>query len=138
MNTKQKLNDLIESFSESKLKEVFKFAQGMNKSVPLKELVDYFNECNDVTIRPTPSKKTKLASRLKVFTVDEIRRAIYNRSKDEYMIENKYRENWDSLMRSDDKVELWLNKEVADKPTIDLMEYNLNLLKQTQELWTKE
>jgi len=75
------------------------------------EIIKYWNKCHNTDIRPTDNKKKQYLSRLKTFTVEEIKQAIRNRSESDYIRGDgiNHASNWPSLFRNDDQIDKYLN-----------------------------
>jgi hypothetical protein len=78
--------------------------------------LDLWNEVNGTDLRITDKKRTQIKARLNTFTEDEIKQSIRNRSQDEWINGEgrKYKGNWDSFWRNDDKVERYLKSDPKD------------------------
>lgn len=76
------------------------------------QFVDLWNEVNDCNLRVTDKKRESIRARLSTFSEEEIKTAIRNRSKDEWINGEgqKFKGNWDSFWRNDEKVERYLLK----------------------------
>jgi phage replication O-like protein O len=76
-----------------------------------KRFVTLWNETYGTDLRITDKKRGQIKARLKTFSDEEIERSIKNRANDEWINNEgkKYRGNWDSFWRNDDKIERYLN-----------------------------
>jgi hypothetical protein len=74
--------------------------------------LDHWNETNNCNLRITEKKRTQIRARLRTFTQEEILQSIVNRSRDDWMNGDgsKFKTDWDSFWRNDDKVERYLHK----------------------------
>jgi len=90
-------------------KEKENFAKEKESS-EFKEIFDYFNKKASSRLKPTNGKRKQLNTRLKLFTMDEIKKAIDNWTTNEWIQENNFKGRWDSLFRSDDQLEKWVNQ----------------------------
>lgn len=83
----------------------------LNGTDEFDEIIKYWNKCHNTDIRPTDNKKKQYLSRLKTFTVEEIKRAIRNRSESDYIRGDgiNHASNWPSLFRNDDQIDKYLN-----------------------------
>jgi len=116
---KEKEEEKKESTKERKEEEKEK----IQKSERLKEdtphtpqgdFIEWFNSRTGKKYQPTTERKRKIKARLKTFTLDELKRAAENRLADPWALgENEGGKVWahdlDSLIRSDEKVDRWLN-----------------------------
>lgn len=75
--------------------------------------IELWNKVNECSIRYTPKKRGQVKSRLKTFTPEEISNAIIKRGKDPWILGDgrKFRADWDSFWRNDEKVERYLNSQ---------------------------
>lgn len=80
-----------------------------------KTLVDYWNEINGTRFRSIKERIPQVHNRLKTFSADELKQAIYNRGKNEWTQKNEQHANWDALFRSDKQVEQWLARPPENK-----------------------
>lgn len=76
------------------------------------QYVDFWNSVYDCNLRITDSKRKQIRARLRTYTKEELEQAIKNRSKDEWINGEgkKYRSNWDSFWRNDEKPERYLKQ----------------------------
>lgn len=83
-----------------------------------KQLVSYWNECHDTRLRVAKSRKkvSQVRQRRKSFDIEEMKKAIFNHSKNQWVHENNQQSNWDALMRNDNKLEHWLHREPENEP----------------------
>jgi len=82
------------------------------------DLLNYFNEICSTNLKMTPNKRKQINARLKVFSIDEIKRAILKRSLNPWHQgsnpdSKKWFKDWDSLFRNDDKIENALILEIT-------------------------
>lgn len=98
--------------TQSKVKE--------SKEYNYVEFVDFWNEVNNAQCRLTSKKRTQIKQRLKTFTEDEIKQAIENRSVDEWINGDgsKFKADWESFWRNDEKVERYLNKQPKEEESM--------------------
>lgn len=76
------------------------------------QFVDYWNEVNDCNLRVTDKKRESIRARLRTYSEEEIKQSILNRSKDDWINGEgeKYKTDWMSFWRNDEKVERYLHK----------------------------
>ena len=74
--------------------------------------VDFWNDTNDAKCRVTDKKRKQIRQRLKTYSEEEIKTAIRNRSKDDWINGDglKHKTNWSTFWRNDEKPERYLNK----------------------------
>ena len=74
--------------------------------------IDTWNKIHDCRVVLNDKKKKQIRARLRSFTIEELGKAIENRLNDPWLNGegSKYRNNWDSFWRSDEKIELYLNR----------------------------
>ena len=125
METKQNIIIKLEGLSESKLKQILKFVESTSLGGS-----DF-----EVFWKSYPRKIGKGAAKRKWDTkkppIDQVLKSIDHQKKE-----------WTDPQFIPHPT-TWLNQdrwedEIPDKPTIDLMEWNMNLIKSNQELWAKE
>lgn len=77
------------------------------------KFVELWNNTYGTSLRITEPKRKQIKARLKTFSEDEIVQSISNRSKDKWINGEgrKFRGNWDSFWRNDEKIERYLNSE---------------------------
>ena len=75
------------------------------------QFVDFWNEVNDCNLRMTDTKRTQIKARLNTYSEEELKTSIRNRSKDDWINGEgkKFKTNWDSFWRNDEKAERYLN-----------------------------
>ena len=75
------------------------------------QFVDLWNDVNDCNLRITDSKREQIRARLRKYSEEELKTSIRNRSKDDWINGEgkKYKTNWDSFWRNDEKPERYLN-----------------------------
>lgn len=75
--------------------------------------IDLWNRTYETEVRFTPKKQSQVQQRLKTFEANEIVKAIKNRKEDPWMNGKgyKFRTNWDSFWRNDEKVEHYLTSQ---------------------------
>lgn len=85
---------------------------------PYKDLVDYWNKVNNCNLRPTEGKSKQIKARLATYSIDELKQSMLNRSKDEWINTEglKYKTQWDSFWRNDEKIERYLTKISQKQP----------------------
>jgi phage replication O-like protein O len=78
--------------------------------------VDLWNEVNGTDLRITNNKRKQIKARLKTFSEQEIINSIKNRSVDQWINGDgkKFKGNWDSFWRNDEKVERYLKSDQKD------------------------
>ena len=88
-----------------------------NERIDYVQYVDFWNEVNGCNLRITDKKREQIRNRLEVYTEDELKQSIRNRAKDDYMNGEgkKYKTNWNSFWRNDEKPERYLNVETENK-----------------------
>lgn len=81
------------------------------------QFIDFWNEVNGCNLRITDTKRTQIKARLNTYTEEELKQSITNRSKDDWINGEgkKYKTNWDSFWRNDEKPERYL-KERKQEP----------------------
>lgn len=74
------------------------------------QFVDLWNSVNECNLRITDKKRKQIRARLDTYSVDELKKSIVNRSKDPWINGDgkKYKSNWDSFWRNDEKPERYL------------------------------
>ena len=77
------------------------------------EFLEYWNLQNNCSCRMTDKKKKQINTRLETFSVEEIKKAIRNRATDTWINREgkKFKADWDSFWRNDEKVERYLNQD---------------------------
>ena len=85
------------------------------KQINYVQFVDLWNQVNECNLRVTDNKREQIRSRLRTYSEDELKTSIRNRSKDDWINGEgkKYKTNWDSFWRNDEKPERYLNKETS-------------------------
>jgi len=89
-----------------------------NEKNNYKQFVDFWNEVNGCNLRMTDTKRTQIKARLDTYSEEELKRSIRNRSEDDWINGDgkKYKTNWDSFWRNDEKPERYLmEKENGNK-----------------------
>lgn len=94
------------------------------KNKHYQNFLEFWNETNNCNSRMTKAKQRQINARLKTFTPDEIKTAIRNRAFDSWINGDgiKYKTDWESFWRNDEKVERYLNLNNGQQPqpqTID-------------------
>lgn len=76
------------------------------------EFLNYWNQQNNCSCRMTEAKQKQIKARLRTFTAEEIKTAIRSRAQDPWMNGDgkKFKADWDSFWRNDQKVERYLNQ----------------------------
>ncbi len=76
------------------------------------QFVDLWNDVNDCNLRITDKKRGQIRARLRTYSEDELKTSIRNRSKDDWINGEgkKYKDNWDSFWRNDEKPERYLKQ----------------------------
>ena len=99
------------------------------------EVIEHWNECHNTDIRATNSKKKQYLTRLKTFSIDEIKTAIRNRSQSDWIRGEgaSHASNWDSLFRNDDQIDKYLNMKPKKEPEKAKPNYGYNM---PREYWT--
>ena len=74
------------------------------------QFVDLWNDVNDCNLRITDKKREQIRARLRTYSEDELKTSIRNRSEDDWINGEgkKYKTNWDSFWRNDEKPERYL------------------------------
>jgi hypothetical protein len=74
--------------------------------------IDMWNKAYGTNLKVTEGKKKQIRGRRQKFSAEEIRAALRKRHNDEWMNGDgkKYKSNWASFWRNDEKVEHYLNK----------------------------
>ena len=74
--------------------------------------IDFWNRKHGTDVKHTDKKQKQVSARLKIFTSQEIIKAINNRLDDEWLHTEgaKFLGDWDSFWRNDEKVERYLNR----------------------------
>lgn len=75
--------------------------------------VQFWNELHNCDVRLTQKKRSQVKRRLKSFTKEEIFKSLKNRYEDSWFKSSegsKFRADWDSFWRNDEKVERYLNR----------------------------
>lgn len=129
-NAKQmlsKCSTIAQPLKESKVKESkvnINTLEPDEASGDVKEILEYFKSMNELSrIVFNAGKKQKILARLKNFSKDDLKKAIENRSKDAFMKgdnqdSKEYRKDFNSLFRSDEQVEKWLNRKSVNPLTL--------------------
>lgn len=102
--------DAMQAHSETNANKK-KVNENKEKEINYVQFVDLWNRVNDCSLRITDNKRKQVRARLDRFSETEIKESIINRSKDEWINGEgfKYKSNWDSFWRNDEKVERYLN-----------------------------
>ena len=76
------------------------------------QFVDLWNDVNDCNLRITDKKREQIRARLRTYSEDELKTSIRNRSEDDWINGEgkKYKTNWDSFWRNDEKPERYLTQ----------------------------
>ena len=74
--------------------------------------IDFWNRKHGTEVKFTEKKQKQVSARLKIFTSQEIIKAINNRLEDDWFHSEgiKFLGDWDSFWRNDEKVERYLNR----------------------------
>jgi hypothetical protein len=74
--------------------------------------IDFWNRKHGTDVKHTDKKQKQVSARLKIFTSQEIIKAINNRLEDDWFHTEgiKFLGDWDSFWRNDEKVERYLNR----------------------------
>jgi len=74
--------------------------------------IDFWNRKHGTEVKFTDKKQKQVSARLKIFTSQEIIKAINNRLEDDWFHSEgiKFLGDWDSFWRNDEKVERYLNR----------------------------
>ena len=77
--------------------------------------VEFWNKINGCSLRITDAKRSQIKARLETFNEEELKRSIINRSKNEWINRDgqKFKTDWNSFWRNDEKVERYLNENVT-------------------------
>lgn len=82
------------------------------------QIIEYFNEIFSKQYRLTPDRSKKIKLRLKTYSLDEIKKAIYNLSKSKFHNGDNNR-GWkatiDFIIRNDEKIDEFLNSKQASE-----------------------
>ena len=86
-------------------------------SINYVQFVDLWNEVNDCNLRITDNKREQIRARLRTYSEDELKKSIRNRANDDWINGEgkKYKTNWDSFWRNDEKPERYLNKQQTNQ-----------------------
>lgn len=92
-----------------------------DKNISYVGFVEYWNAVNGCSLRITEKKRDQIKARLKVYSEEELKTAILNRSLDEWINGEglKYKSNWDSFWRNDEKPEKYLNQQTTNQPIVE-------------------
>ena len=76
------------------------------------QFVDLWNDVNECNLRITDKKREQIRARLRTYSEDELKTSIRNRSNDDWINGEgkKYKTNWDSFWRNDEKPERYLTQ----------------------------
>lgn len=74
------------------------------------QFVTLWNQLFDTNLRITEGKRRQINARLNRFSEDELKQALKNRSQNDWIMQSKYKGEWDSFWRNDEKVERYLNQ----------------------------
>lgn len=87
-----------------------------NTSINYLQFVDFWNDVNGCNLRITDKKREQIRARLSTFTEEEIKQSIKNRAQDDWINGegSKFKIDWNSYWRNDEKVERYLMKEIDD------------------------
>ena len=98
---------------EEKEKKKTKKKVKSSKKIVL-ELIDFWNDKNGCSLKFTTKKNNQVKARLNTFSVDELKKAILNRSQDDWINNEgiKFKSDWESFWRNDEKVERYLHIQV--------------------------
>jgi hypothetical protein len=80
------------------------------------QIIEYFNSLFSTKFRVTPERSKKIKLRLKTYTIDEIKKAIYNLSKSKFHNgenDRGWRATIDFITRNDEKIDEFLNSSPA-------------------------
>tara|TARA_R100001460_G_scaffold21960_4_gene44660 strand:+ start:5794 stop:6603 length:810 start_codon:yes stop_codon:yes gene_type:complete len=101
-----------EEEEEKEKKKTKKKVQSSKKIVL--DLIDFWNNKNGCSLKFTTKKSNQVKARLNTFSVDELKKAILNRSNDEWINNEgiKFKSDWESFWRNDEKVERYLHIQV--------------------------
>jgi ribosomal protein S1 len=90
----------------------------INNGKVVEEIFEYYKRANEISGRCVlnTKKRTIIKERLKSFTPEEIKKAIDNRSKDEWINGDgiKFKKDFPAFFRNDEKIEHYLNAEQDD------------------------
>ena len=76
------------------------------------QFVYLWNDVNECNLRITDKKREQIRARLRTYSEDELKTSIRNRSEDDWINGEgkKYKTNWDSFWRNDEKPERYLTQ----------------------------
>lgn len=96
-------------------KEKNREEQKREEKINYVQFVDFWNEVNGCNLRITDKKRKQIRARLRTYTEEELKESIRNRSNHDWINGEgkKYKANWDSFWRNDEKPEKYLH----EKPT---------------------
>ncbi len=77
--------------------------------------MDLWNQLFGANLRITEGKRKQINARLSRFSEEELRQALHNRSHNDWIMQSKYKGEWDSFWRNDEKVERYLNQKQEEK-----------------------
>lgn len=126
---------------EEKEKEQTKKKVQSSKKIVL-DLIDFWNNKNGCSLKFTTKKSNQVKARLNTFSVDELKKAILNRSNDEWINNEgiKFKSDWESFWRNDEKVERYLHIQVEKSSEKNNFQYapkmsdtDFDALRQLQE-----
>ncbi len=86
-----------------------------NEKVNYVQFVDLWNQLFGANLRITEGKRKQINARLSRFSEEELRQALHNRSHNDWIMQSKYKGEWDSFWRNDEKVERYLNQKQEEK-----------------------
>lgn len=108
--------DMLDFTDRSDKNNSSSYSTNNKTQIDTQKWVDFWNEVNDAECRKTPKKPKQIRQRLKVYTEEELKTAIKNRAASSWINGEgrKYKTDWNSFWRNDEKVERYLN--LDDKP----------------------
>jgi hypothetical protein len=108
--------DTNNSNKELSNKDIVKKKENTITSNEVSQIIEYFNFLFSTKFRETSERSKKIKLRLKTYSLDEIKKAIYNLSKSKFHNGDNDR-NWratiDFIIRNDEKIDEFLNSSPA-------------------------
>jgi hypothetical protein len=100
----------------------------------VKDIFNYFVEQNEIFSKVTFNDKkiSHIKARLEKFTKEELKKAIRNRANDSWINTDglKFKKNFDSFFRNDEKIERYLSKDLIEDLTyIDKIKESYKIIK---------
>ena len=106
----------------------------MSANADVQKTFEHFGKKIKSTSRLTQSAKLKITTRLKTFSVEELKTAIDQFSKDEWWVENNSNRGVAWFFHNDDRIDQFLNLEPGDLADPALLEENRAVLDALTEI----